>query len=152
MFKSDRPRTPSDQVARPRDPGELAGGFISQRLGPSKLSCSVALSTDELDRDPGLPERRVAKTKQKALGIVGGKPRRYKHPSMYFLTYTNRFLTQNPGGGVGKALAFFFGGRPAYLVARRDRPNWHHTILTTLSGGSLGSGVDEERSQLRELM
>ena len=69
---------------------------------------------------------------------------------MYFLTYTNRFLTQNPGAESGGSA--FFGGRPAYLVARRDRPNWHLTFLTTLSGGSLGSGVDEERSQLRELM
>lgn len=138
MLKSDRPRTPSDQVARPRDPGELAGGFISQRLGPSKLSCSVALSTDELDRDPGLPERRVAKTKQKALGIVGGKPRRYKHPSMYFLTYTNRFLTQNPGGGVGKALAFFRGSagvprcapRPTELASYYfDNSKWWITRL-----------------------
>lgn len=73
---------------------------------------------------------------------------------MYFLTYTDSFLHKTRGG-VGRQASpplCFFGGRPAYLVARRDRPNWHLTFLTTLSGGSLGSGVDEERSQLRELM
>lgn len=139
MLKSDRPRTPSDQVARPRDPGELAGGFISQRLGPSKLSCSVALSTDELDRDPGLPERRVAKTKTKALGIVGGKPRRYKHPSMYFLTYTNRFLTQNPGRRSRQGSCLFFRGsagvprcapRPTELASYYfDNSKWWITRL-----------------------
>lgn len=152
MFKSDRPRTPSDQVARPRDPGELAGGFISQRLGPSKLSCSVALSTDELDRDPGLPERWVAKTKtKKHSASSGGNLDVISTRVCTFSRIPTDFLHKTREAESARLLPFF-GGRPAYLVARRDRPNWHHTILTTLSGGSLGSGVDEERSQLRELM
>ena len=33
-----------------------------------------------------------------------------------------------------------------------DRSSVDRTKMTTLSGGSLGSCVDEERSQLRELM
>lgn len=114
---------------------------------------SVALSTDELDRDPGLPERWVAKhystrhRREVGLDVISTRVCTFSRIPIVFYT--------KPGaesGGRQVLPSAFFGGRPAYLVARRDRPNWHLTFLTTLSGGSLGSGVDEERSQLRELM
>lgn len=59
----DRPRTPSDQVARPRD--TATRWVFDKTQAPWAVEASswgsVALSTDELDRGPGLPERWVAK-------------------------------------------------------------------------------------------
>ena len=73
---------------------------------------------------------------------------------MYFLTYTDGFVEKQhkkPGDGreAGKSSPSLGVGRRTSLRAATDRIGIY---LTTLSGGSLGSGVDEERSQLRELM
>ncbi|RUS68930.1 hypothetical protein EGW08_023306 [Elysia chlorotica] len=50
-------------------------------------------------------------------------------------------------------LAFFFNLAKLFTFCHRSRKRVRvHQTFTTLSGGSLGSCVDEERSQLRELM
>ena len=117
-------------------------------LGRRSRTGCVALNSDELDRDPGFDgEGRIT-----PLGIVGHCSDVVSARVCTSHVYEILILTRK-GSGAGKVSRLFFPrSRQAYLVARLDRPNhfWH--LLTTLSGGSLGSGVDEERSQLRELM
>lgn len=127
----DRPRTPSDQVAKAEGYGDSLG--FDKTQAPWAVEASswgyVALSTDELDRGPGLPERWVAKhystrhRREVGLDVISTRVCTFSRIPIVF--------TQNPGRSreAGKSSpSAFFGGRPAYLVARRDRPNWHLTF------------------------
>lgn len=151
----DRPRTPSDQVARPRD--TATRWVFDKTQAPWAVEASswgsVALSTDELDRGPGLPERWVAKhystrhRREVGLDVISTRVCTFSRIPIVF--------TQNPGrsreAGKSPPLCFFRGSAGVPRCAPRPTELASY-FLTTLSGGSLGSGVDEERSQLRELM
>lgn len=151
----DRPRTPSDQVARPRD--TATRWVFDKTQAPWAVEASswgyVALSTDELDRGPGLPERWVAKhystrhRREVGLDVISTRVCTFSRIPIVF--------TQNPGrsreAGKSSPSAFFRGSAGVPRCAPRPTELASY-FLTTLSGGSLGSGVDEERSQLRELM
>ena len=81
---------------------------------------SVALNSDELDRDPGFKRGRSQKT---PLGIVGHCSDVVSARVCTSHVYEILILTRK-GSGAGKVSRLFFPrSRQAYLVARLDRPN-----------------------------
>lgn len=151
----DRPRTPSDQVAWPRD--TATRWVFDKTQAPWAVEASswgsVALSTDELDRGPGLPERWVAKhystrhRREVGLDVISTRVCTFSRIPIVFYTKPGA----ESGGRQVLPLCFFRGSAGVPRCAPRPTELASY-FLTTLSGGSLGSGVDEERSQLRELM
>ena len=82
--------------------------------------------------------------------------RRFKEPVCrptrpFLLVHSKlvRRLRWKPGSGRPRCSPSDGPGENAVAASRRPRKSWQ---ALTLSGGSLGSCVDEERSQLRELM
>lgn len=122
----DRPRTPSDQVARPRD--TATRWVFDKTQAPWAVEASswgsVALSTDELDRGPGLPERWVAKhystrhRREVGLDVISTRVCTFSRIPIVFLHKTR--------GGVGRQaspppLLFSGVGRRTSLRAATDR-------------------------------
>lgn len=122
----DRPRTPSDQVARPRD--TATRWVFDKTQAPWAVEASswgsVALSTDELDRGPGLPERWVAKhystrhRREVGLDVISTRVCTFSRIPIVFYTKPGA----ESGGRQVLPLCFFSGvGRRTSLRAATDR-------------------------------